>query len=166
MKASGRGLALVLLLFTVGCDRLTKNIAVNHLAGEPARLYLFGLLRLEYAENTGAFLSMGATLPSAMRTALLTGGVAVLLMVVALLAIRNRWTGACLVGAALMWAGGVSNLIDRAFQGSVVDFINLGIGSLRTGIFNVADIAVMLGAALILVGDIGSSSSSRRETAS
>lgn len=47
----------------------------------------------------------------------------------------------------ILLADGIGNSIDRAFNGSlVVDFLNLGIGSLRTGIFNVADIPVMIGA--------------------
>jgi signal peptidase II len=46
----------------------------------------------------------------------------------------------------LIVGGGVSNLIDRLrYGGYVVDFLNVGIGSLRTGIFNVADMAIMAG---------------------
>ncbi len=47
---------------------------------------------------------------------------------------------------AFIFAGGVGNLIDRVWHdGLVIDFINLGIGPLRTGIFNVADLAVTCG---------------------
>ncbi len=54
--------------------------------------------------------------------------------------------------ASLIFSGGVSNLIDRfAHNGYVIDFLNLGVGSLRTGIFNVADIAIALGALLLLM---------------
>jgi signal peptidase II len=54
---------------------------------------------------------------------------------------------------ALYFSGGVSNLADRwAYGGYVVDFINLGLGPLRSGIFNVADIFIMAGA-LILVAN-------------
>jgi len=154
MKPRAWILPLILCLTTVGCDRLTKKLAVNHLAGAPPQSYLKNTIRLQYAENSGAFLSLGAELPEGIRTAILTFGVAVLLIVVAILAIRRRWTGVPLSGVALMWAGGVSNLIDRAFNGSVVDFLNVGIGSLRTGIFNVADVAVMLGAFLVVFGDV------------
>jgi signal peptidase II len=38
----------------------------------------------------------------------------------------------------------------------VTDFINVGIGPLRTGIFNVADVAIMLGAALVAFGSFRS----------
>lgn len=42
--------------------------------------------------------------------------------------------------------GGFGNLIDRIFnEGRVIDFVNIGIGSLRTGLFNVADISITLG---------------------
>jgi signal peptidase II len=143
----------VLLLTTVLCDRVTKHLAAAHLAGLPSMSYLRNTLRLEYAENSGAFLSLGANLPDGVRTAILTIGVAVLLMVVAILAIKHQWAGLPLHGVALMWAGGASNLVDRAARGHVVDFLNVGIGSLRTGIFNVADVAVMLGAILIIVGE-------------
>jgi signal peptidase II len=52
---------------------------------------------------------------------------------------------------ALLFAGGVGNLIDRITSGgSVVDFINLGIGSVRTGIFNVADVAITVGVLILL----------------
>jgi signal peptidase II len=48
-------------------------------------------------------------------------------------------------------SGGIGNLIDRFCQhGEVTDFLNIGIGSLRTGIFNVADFALLMGVALIL----------------
>lgn len=51
---------------------------------------------------------------------------------------------------ALIFSGGVSNLFDRlAYDGSVVDFINIGIGPVRTGIFNVADVAITVGVLIL-----------------
>ncbi|HEX8522706.1 MAG TPA: signal peptidase II, partial [Tepidisphaeraceae bacterium] len=55
------------------------------------------------------------------------------------------------VGLTLVAAGGVSNLADRIAHGSVIDFLNVGIGSLRTGIFNLADMAIMAGMAMLLL---------------
>jgi len=54
----------------------------------------------------------------------------------------------------LFVAGGASNWIDRVARGSVVDFLNVGVGPVRTGIFNVADVAIMLGAAVMLIAEI------------
>jgi signal peptidase II len=51
----------------------------------------------------------------------------------------------------LVAAGGISNLIDRLFyDGRVTDFLNVGIGSFRIGIFNVADMAILAGALLLI----------------
>jgi signal peptidase II len=144
--------ALVLMLTTIGCDHITKRIAKETLAGTSGRSYLNGTFRLEYAENPGAFLGLGAELPPAARTIILIVGAGAGLVAVAIAAVRLRWSRAPLFGASLVVAGGASNLIDRITQGSVVDFMNIGLGSLRTGIFNAADVALMLGVALILFG--------------
>lgn len=56
------------------------------------------------------------------------------------------------LGISLVFAGGVGNLIDRIIHhGSVVDFINIGIGSFRTGIFNIADVAIMGGSIFLFL---------------
>jgi signal peptidase II len=154
MKQSGWLLAIVLIFATIGCDRVTKHWASTNLAHAESQSFLGDTFRLEYAENTGAFLSLGSTLPDLLRTGLLTYGVAIGLIIVAVVAVKRHWTGMPLAGAALIWAGGVSNLVDRAVRGSVVDFMNLGLGSLRTGIFNVADIAILAGAVLIAFSDL------------
>jgi signal peptidase II len=52
---------------------------------------------------------------------------------------------------ALFVDGGASNLLDRITYGKVIDFMNVGLGPVRTGIFNVADLAIMLGAAIVIV---------------
>jgi signal peptidase II len=72
-----------------------------------------------------------------------------LLVALVVVAMRNRWSTRALLGVALVAAGGASNLVDRITQGMVIDFMNVGIGPLRTGIFNVADMALMLGAGFL-----------------
>jgi len=49
-------------------------------------------------------------------------------------------------------SGGLGNLLDRIMNdGRVIDFMNLGIGTLRTAIFNVADVCITTGVVLLLV---------------
>lgn len=144
-------LALVAIaLVTIGCDRVTKQAATLMLAGAPARSYLGDTVRLAYAQNTGGFLSWGADWPSPVRTAVFTVGTCVLLLGLLAAASRRRWSSAAMLGITLFAAGASSNWIDRVLHGSVVDFLNVGIGPLRTGIFNVADVALMLGIALVV----------------
>lgn len=147
----------VLLVFamaaTVSCDRATKHIAAKTLAGAPSQSFLADTVRLEYAENTGGFLSLGADLPPAVRTGLFTVGTGLALFAVVAGAILFRLSGWRLLGLSLFVAGGSSNWLDRMVYGSVIDFVNVGFGPLRTGIFNVADVAIMLGVTIVLIAE-------------
>ncbi len=150
-------LIVLLVAGTVGCDRLTKHIATQRLAGLPTQPYFADTLRLGYTENTGGFLSLGAGLPAPVRTIIFTAATGVLLVFLIAAAWRNGWDRWRTVALALFIAGGASNWIDRLTTGMVVDFLNVGIGSLRTGVFNVADMAIMAGVALLFVTEIKTS---------
>jgi len=140
---------VVLALGTIGCDRVTKSLATDRLAMAAPQSFFAGTLRLEYARNPGGFLSLGADLPPGPRQIVFAAGTSVLLVGLAAVAIRRRWAGPALAGVTLICAGGLSNLVDRLLHGSVVDFINVGVGPVRTGIFNVADVAVLTGAVVL-----------------
>lgn len=145
---------LALAATTIGCDRLSKRIATRELSGGPRRSYLSDTFRLDYVENPGAFLSLGASLPARVRTPLLAGTTAALLLGLGAVLVRRRFPSSLgTLGLSLVWAGGVSNLVDRIGSGRVVDFLNVGIGPLRTGIFNVADVAIMLGLTLAILDE-------------
>ena len=141
---------LVSLSGTVGCDRVTKRVATDVLSESPPRTFVHGMIRLEYAENTGGFLGLGSDWSPAARVAVFSVGNTLLLVALIVVAFREGWSGLGAVGVTLFVAGGASNLFDRVAHGSVVDFLNVGVGSLRTGVFNVADVAIMLGMILTL----------------
>ena len=154
MLRIGTRLVLVFTIVgTFGCDRVTKHVASTTLAGAPMRSFLADTVRFGYAENAGGFLGLGANLPETLRTAVFTVGTGLLLLVLVGSAVRLKWTGWPAFALTLLVAGGVSNLFDRAVHGSVIDFINVGIGPVRTGIFNVADMAIMLGIGILLAGE-------------
>ncbi len=55
------------------------------------------------------------------------------------------------VARSLVLSGGLGNLVDRIINdGRVIDFMNIGIGSLRTGIFNVADVCITVGVVVLV----------------
>ena len=161
-RISARLVLVVAVVSTIGCDRVTKHVAIAALAGVSARSYLADTVRLEYVENTGGFLGLGADWPDAVRTTLFTTGTGLLLLVMAGAAVRFRWHGWQLIGVCLVLAGGASNWVDRVARGSVVDFMNVGVGPLRTGIFNVADVAIMAGAAVLLLAGLRTGDGQRR----
>jgi signal peptidase II len=143
------------LAATIGCDRVTKRIAVDTLVGAPDRVFLAGTVRVRYAENTGGFLSVGAGLPPRGRTAVFIVGTGVMLLVAAVGLLRYQLNPLSLLGATLFVAGGASHWIDRVTSGRVVDFLNVGIGPVRTGIFNIADMAILAGLMLMIATEAG-----------
>ena len=76
-------------------------------------------------------------------------GLAAVVAVVALAGIKlvDRPDVQC--GAALVFSGAVGNAIDRVVLGSVVDFLDFHVGFYHWPAFNVADIAICCGAALL-----------------
>lgn len=155
MSTSRRFILLSLIAgLCLALDQATKAIAREQLAFRPPISLLGNTLRLEYVENPGAFLGLGADLPPQARTllfgvfvGLMLIGVSVYLLTTEALTLPN------IIAGALIVAGGLGNLIDRIRQqGVVTDFLNIGIGPvLRTGIFNIADVAIMAGVGLLLL---------------
>ena len=137
---------------SVGCDQVTKSIAQEQLTLGMMHSYLADTLRLQLAHNYGAFLSLGASLSPEWRHGLWSIGVGIVLVGMLAYALFARvMDRPTLVALSLIVAGGASNLYDRlAYGGYVIDFLNVGIGSLRTGIFNVADMGIMAGAFIML----------------
>jgi signal peptidase II len=145
---------LVVLVLAVAIDQASKAVARRALESQPPVYVLGGILTLTYAENTGAFLSLGANLPPLARTALFGGGALVMLAGCIAYVVYGPALGAAQVtGLSLLAGGGAGNLIDRLLHnGAVVDFVLLSAGPLRTGVFNLADVAIMAGLALVLLG--------------
>ncbi|MEO5685267.1 MAG: signal peptidase II [Chitinophagaceae bacterium] len=143
-----------LLILLMGLDQLTKQLAKEHLRDKPVQSFFHDSFRLDYIENTGAFLSFGDDWPPAVSFWLMN--VLPLLFLTGLLvyAIRKTATRTILqiVPFLLLCAGGFGNVIDRImYDRHVTDFMNLGISKLRTGIFNVADVYVSAGVIMLLV---------------
>jgi signal peptidase II len=154
MKAISRyALVGLVLISCIGCDQISKSAARHYLPGTGVHSYLSDTFRLEYAQNPGAFLSLGESLSPTLRYYGFIVGVGV--FVLGLLAwgmTSSRVSRLQRVAIAAIGAGGGSNLIDRLrFDGAVTDFLNVGLGSLRTGIFNVADAMLMLGVVVLLI---------------
>jgi len=147
-----RLICLSLTVSTIGCDQVTKQIAADQLADGARRSLWHDAVRLQYTENPGAFLGLGGSLPPAIRTPVLASATVVLLLGVAVALRAHGMTLAYRLGLYLILGAGLSNLWDRLLRGRVIDFLNVGIGPLRTGIFNLADVVLLLGLALILLG--------------
>lgn len=137
---------LITAALVVGLDQLTKFLIDTNLTTSSAAIPLFGgLFNIHYVQNNGAAWSMLAG-----KTWLLVS-ISLIIMVICIYMLIKKTFGSKLMfwAVSLVLAGGVGNLIDRLFRGgNVIDFIEFGF--IDFPIFNVADISVCVGAALIV----------------
>jgi len=110
-------------------------------------------IRIEYTENSGAMLSLGAKLPSEVRFAFFVLFVGLTVCVTLVYAVKTRGLNLRqLISLALITSGGIGNFLDRLLnRGAAIDFMNIGIGPIRTGIFNLADVFIVTGAAAFIL---------------
>ncbi len=156
-------LILTVLITCVGCDQATKAVAETYLTENQPWSFWGDTFRLQLAHNTGAFLSLGSALPEAWRAGIFSFGVSIFLAVLCAYILFAKVISKLELSAlSLLLAGGIGNLVDRIAYGYVVDFMNVGIGSLRSGIFNVADVAVSVGIVILLVSALPLSSAANQ----
>ena len=142
----------VICLMIIGTDQGTKWYASEYLPKFEMTSYWSDIIRIGYAENTGAFLGLGSGMSDSAKFWIFVCAVGLILSSLLIYILRTKTqTAYGLSSLMLIFSGGISNFFDRAVNnGAVIDFLNIGIGSLRTGIFNVADMAIMLGVFLLL----------------
>lgn len=147
----------------IGIDQFTKWIARTQLQLGELHSYVGDMLRIQLAHNFGAFLGLGDSLSEAWRQGLWSVGVGGVLIAVLVYSLFGKALDRPLSWAlALVFAGGISNLYDRiVYGGYVVDFLNVGVGWLRTGIFNVADMCITAGALIVLLSAFRTQSTSK-----
>jgi signal peptidase II len=164
MRRKQIALSLVVFFVNFFCDRVTKTMAVVLLAGKEPLSFLNNLVVLTYTENSGAFLSLGAGFNIYIKyilfliiPALICVGALYYVMFIETRTYR-------IVIAACIAGGGIGNLMDRLLNDfRVTDFLNFGIGSLRTGILNVADISVTFGVIAFFIFELRSGSNNKAE---
>lgn len=149
-------IVVFLVLFScVGCDQTTKAAARKYLPRNEILSFAGDTLRLQYAENKGAFLGMGSALPEKTRGFLFTAGVGAFIFAALCYLLVSPLPRGTAVALSLICGGGCGNLIDRiAYGGCVVDSLKVGVGGLRTRIFNIADEAIMAGALLMVLHSV------------
>ena len=140
-------LYIALVVFLVFLDQLTKFLAETYLKGKNLEVFPFLDLTLVYNRGFafGFFNESGGILK-----ALFYYGVPVLVVLTLFVLLFKVKDKLLRFSLSLLIAGGVGNLIDRLFLGRVRDFIDFHIGSWHYPAFNVADICVSLGIALLI----------------
>ena len=143
---------MILMAALVGCDHATKVVAKVTLDGGAPRVLIPGVLDLVYTENHDTAFSMlrAFVSPAKGPLILVMASLAILAVAVAWWT-RRRVAGLLEHSAfALVIAGALGNVLDRMLRGYVVDFIHVQYWP----VFNVADVAITVGVAMLLLGSI------------
>ena len=140
-----------LLLLVVVVDQLTKYLARLFLQVDNHIEIGAGHIKLQLTHNSGAFLSMGANWSESARWIVLIGFVILFLFFLWRLMTSSQSTYKQKLCYAIVLGGGTGNLIDRIFAGEVTDFLWLGYGKLQTGVFNIADMAILFGVLILFL---------------
>jgi signal peptidase II len=125
-------------------DWLTKRWVVDALSTVHSRDILGDFVRFSYVRNRGAAFGLFAERGWPLTWVNVAALAVVLWMVFR--PVARRWPYAVSLG--LILGGAVGNLFDRLRWGSVVDFVDVGIGGARFWVFNLADSAISVGVAL------------------
>ena len=136
----------------ISCDQFTKAIVRKQISPREQITVITDHMTLTNIENSGAFLSMGQTwwppIKSTLFIVLPTIALLFGIYYMARLGGRRPWLTLAL-GFAI--GGGIGNMIDRLLYGSVTDFVHIRIGPFQTGIFNMADVSIMIGIGVLLL---------------
>jgi signal peptidase II len=132
-------------------DQATKLYVSSHMELLESIPIIPHWLDLTYTRNSGAAFSMFANLPGWFRGAFLMTLSIVAIIVLLILIARSDGLSVTTFSLALIMAGAAGNLIDRLLRGQVVDFIRVHYYDWNYPIFNVADSAITIGVALLLL---------------
>jgi signal peptidase II len=143
----------IIIFLVVTLDRVSKLYIRSSYAPWDITVIIPHIFNIVHAENPGAAFSMLASAPPVVRAVLLVGVSLVVMIIVGVMLWRLPKNSGVLMSTslALVFGGAFGNLWDRIFRGSVTDFLQAFIGSYEFPAFNVADSAITIGAALLVI---------------
>jgi len=147
---SSRGRWFGLAAAVIVADQLTKWLILGYFANRAPHEELTGFLNLVLVFNKGAAFSLFAQAPG-WQTPLLAAFALGAALVVSVLLLRSPERRMLCAGLALILGGAVGNLVDRLRFGQVVDFLDFHAAGWHWPAFNVADSAITVGAALLIL---------------
>lgn len=154
MKLPSRIAAVsTVLALSIGSDQAAKHIARVLLHDRFPVSLLHDCVRFQYAENPGIMLSIGAALSPAARFWIFVVALGLLLISMLVYVLLSKELDRMqTVAWSLIVSGGLGNLVDRLTRnGVVIDYVSIGVGIVRTAVFNIADVLVFAGVFLLLV---------------
>jgi signal peptidase II len=146
------GLILFLLTANISCDQISKTMVRERMFHREEISVLSSYFRLIKVENTGAFLSLGNAMPQPFKDIILAFLPLLFLVIAGIYVFANKALSLSrVIAISFVVGGGIGNIYDRLVHGSVTDFLHIDLGIIRTGIFNMADVSIMVGMVMLLI---------------
>ncbi|WP_298540854.1 signal peptidase II [uncultured Aquimarina sp.] len=143
---------LSLVLLNIGCDQISKTVVRQTIEPNEKIEVFENNFILTKVENRGAAYSLGSDLAPILKVVLLQVlPIIVLLFLLRLILIRTNYSKETILGLTFIIGGGIGNLFDRIVYGSVTDFMIMDLGIIKTEIFNMADVSIMIGSFIIII---------------
>lgn len=144
-------LIFAILILNISCDQVSKHYVRNNFSYHDAIRLVSNHVTFTKVENTGAFLSLGADMSRPLKfilleflpVAFLVGGLVYMVM-------KSKLDQLTLTGLCFVIGGGAGNLFDRLYYGSVTDFMHIDFVIFQTGVFNMADVSIVVGLMILL----------------
>ena len=134
----------------IGCDQISKSIVRQRIEENADIKFASNHITLTKVENTGAFLSLGASMSTPLKWVFLNRvPLLALLSGIVFLFVKTNLSKVSRLGLGCIMGGGIGNIYDRLAYGSVTDFLHIDFGLFQTGIFNLADVSIMMGVGLL-----------------
>jgi len=147
-----RRYVLLIAGVVLGLDRLSKWIIAKTIPLHDSIPVIPGLFKLTHVTNGGAAFGLFSESPSEMRIVfLIFFSLLALVVVSALLWRHTQGLNSTAFALSLILGGALGNLWDRVLSGHVVDFLEFYIGPYVWPDFNIADSAIVIGAAILMV---------------
>lgn len=140
--------ALILIVVIAVLDQITKQIMIDLVFEPPRVIEVTSFFNLVPVRNTGVSFGLFGTNTELARWALV--GVAVVIMIALLIWLIRAGSKYITVALVLVIGGAVSNVIDRALSGAVIDFLDFHAFGVHWPAFNIADSVIVLGTAMLL----------------
>ncbi len=143
-------IAAYLLAFTAMCDQMSKWWLLSRIMRPPHPVYINAVFNLDLVMNKGVTFGLLSKFGEGAVPWILVG------IAVVIIFLLGRWlwrTHSTLVavGLGLIMGGAIGNVMDRIRYGAVVDFLDFHIDGWHWYSFNLADSAIVIGVALLLL---------------
>ena len=148
----GWPLLLALAIGALIADQASKYAIATYTQPGSERVLVPGFLNLLHTSNPGVAFGLFASSTNPWKPALLVAFSAAVIGMLVWMLVTGRAggpLGQC--GIALILGGATGNVLDRFLRHSVTDFIDFYVGHYHWYTFNIADSAIVIGAALVIV---------------